>query len=85
MSFERDREISGDVLFYYERFKFALSQRLYPPERERETEFRNRRRKREEYVADCGYALKRLAMRAFPSISFDSRNIRLIILVVGIH
>lgn len=36
-------------------------------------------------IADCGYALKRLAMRAFPSISFDSRNIRLIILVVGIH
>lgn len=35
MSFERDREISSDVLFYYERFKFALSQRLYPPERER--------------------------------------------------
>jgi hypothetical protein len=45
MSFERDREITSDVLFYYERFKFALSQRLYPPERE--TEFRNRRRKRE--------------------------------------
>lgn len=57
----------------------------YIHQRERETEFRNRRRKREEYVADCGYALKRLAMRAFPSISFDSRNIRLIILVVGIH
>lgn len=83
MSFERDREITSDVLFYYERFKFALSQRLYPPERE--TEFRNRRRKREAYVADCGYALKRLAIRAFPSISFDSRDIRLIILVVGIH
>jgi hypothetical protein len=83
MSFERDREITSDVLFYYERFKFALSQRLYPPERE--TEFRNRRRKREAYVADCGYVLKRLAMRAFPSISFDSRDIRLIILVVGIH
>lgn len=83
MSFERDREITSDVLFYYERFKFALSQRLYPPERE--TEFRNRRRKREAYVADWGYALKRLAMRAFPSISFDSRDIRLIILVVGIH
>jgi hypothetical protein len=32
-------------------------------------EFRNSRRKREESVADYGYALKRLAIRAFPSIT----------------
>ncbi|CAG2213565.1 unnamed protein product [Mytilus edulis] len=45
---------------------------------ERETafrcEFRNRRRKREESVADYGYALKRLATRAFPSIPLGVRE-----------
>ena len=69
-------KITSDVLFHYESLKFALSQRFCPPERETtfRCEFCNRRRKREESVSDFGYALKRLATRAFPSIPFDARE-----------
>lgn len=69
-------EITRDELFDYAKLKFALTQRFCPPERETafRCEFRNRRRKREESVADYGYALKRLATRAFPSIPLGVRE-----------
>ncbi|CAC5381217.1 unnamed protein product [Mytilus coruscus] len=69
-------EITRDELFDYAKLKFALTQRFCPPERETafRCEFRNRRRKREESVAEYGYALKRLATRAFPSIPLGVRE-----------
>ncbi|VDI38301.1 Hypothetical predicted protein [Mytilus galloprovincialis] len=69
-------ELSREELFNFERLKRSLTQRFCPPERETayRCEFRNRRRKGEESVADYGYALKRLATHAFPSIPVDIRE-----------
>ena len=69
-------EISREELFNYEKLKFSLTQRFCPPERETayRCEFRNRRRKKEESVTEYGYALKRLAAHAFPSIPLKIRE-----------
>ena len=69
-------EITREELFDYERLKCSLTQRFCPPERETafRCEFRNRRRKRDETVAEYGYALKRIATRAFPDMPLTVRE-----------
>ena len=61
-------ELPREILCHYETLKSVLMQRFCPPERVTayRCEFRNRRRNREESVVEYGYALKRLASRAFP-------------------
>ena len=56
--------------------KHALTQRFCQTEREtaHRCDFRNRRRRPGESAADYGYALKRLASRAFPSFMPEMRE-----------
>lgn len=63
-------EIPREIICQYETIKSVLIQRFCLQERitAHRCEFRNGRRNREESVAEYGYALKRLASRAFPSI-----------------
>lgn len=69
-------ELPREILCRYETLKSVLMQRFCPPERVTayRCEFRNRRRNREESVVEYGYALKRLASRAFPSIPIEMRE-----------
>lgn len=69
-------ELSLGDLSDYGRLKASLTQRFCPPEREaaHRCEFRNRRRKRGETVAEYGYSLKRLAAHAFPKIPYEIRE-----------
>lgn len=69
-------ELPREILCQYETLKSVLMQRFCPPERVTayRCEFRNRRRNREESVVEYGYALKRLASRAFPSIPIEMRE-----------
>lgn len=63
-------EIPREIICQYETIKSVLMQRFCLPEQitAHRCEFRNGHRNREESVAEYGYALKRLACRAFPSI-----------------
>ncbi|KAL3868416.1 hypothetical protein ACJMK2_041224 [Sinanodonta woodiana] len=67
-----DRTKIGDYAY----LKGALEQRFSPIERETayRCEFRNRRRQKSESAADYGYALRRLACRAFPTIPVSARE-----------
>ena len=60
----------------YESLVAALTQRFKPEGQEEayKAEFRHRGRKREESFMEYGYALKRLAIRAFPRIKHDARE-----------
>lgn len=69
-------ELTNRELYNYFELKNALTQRFCPAERETayRCDFRNRRRKFGESVADYGYTLRRLASRAFPSFPLDMRE-----------
>ena len=56
--------------------KAVLVRRFCPPEREmaHRCEFRNRKRKSKESVAEFGYALRRLSSLAYPSLQFHVRE-----------
>ncbi len=60
----------------YMELQCCLKQRFCPDGREAafKAEFRQRRRKHNETVTEFGYALRRLAMRAFSKISSDARE-----------
>ena len=69
-------ELTNRELNNYFELKSALTQRFCPSERETayRCDFRNRRRKSGESVADYGYSLRRLASRAFPAFPLDMRE-----------
>lgn len=69
-------ELTSRELNDYFELKSALTQRFCPAEREAayRCDFRNRRRKFGESVADYGYTLRRLASRAFSSFPLDMRE-----------
>lgn len=69
-------ELSPKQLSNYDSLKLSLAQRFCPSERKtaHRCEFRARRRLRGETVSDYGYALNRLANRAFPNIPMFSRE-----------
>lgn len=69
-------ELTNRELNNYVELKSALTQRFCPVEREAayRCDFRNRRRKFGESVADYGYTLRRLASRAFPSFPLEMRE-----------
>lgn len=69
-------ELTNRELNNYFELKSALTQRFCPAERETayRCDFRNRRRKSGESVADYGYSLRRLASRAFPAFPLDMRE-----------
>lgn len=61
---------------YQNSLKLSIAQRFCPSEKEtaHRCEFRAHRRLRGEIVSDYGYALNRLANRAFPNIPMSSRE-----------
>lgn len=61
----------------YNEIKFALEQRFHPPGQQSafRSDFRNRRRDKNESVTDYGYALRRLGCLAFPGIPYDVKEI----------
>ncbi|XP_062588198.1 uncharacterized protein LOC134249845 [Saccostrea cucullata] len=69
-------ELTNRELNNYFELKSALTQRICPAEREAayRCDFRNRRRKFGESVADYGYTLRRIASRAFSSFPLDMRE-----------
>lgn len=69
-------ELSPKQLSNYDSLKLSLAERFCSSEREtaHRCEFRARRRLRGETVSDYGYALNRLANRAFPNIPMSSRE-----------
>ena len=69
-------ELTQRELCSFNILKHALTQRFCPTEREtaHRCDFRNRRRRPGESAADYGYALKRLASRAFPSFMPEMRE-----------
>jgi hypothetical protein len=69
-------ELSPEQLSDYAMLIFSLSQGFCPSEREAayRCEFRVRKRVRGESVSDYGYALNRIANRAFPNIPMSSRD-----------
>ena len=64
----------------YATLKQALIQRFSPKERELtyRCEFRNRRRMKDEQCSDYGFALRRLAQRAYPNIPYLALEVQLI-------
>ena len=58
----------------YEILKATLSHRFNPQERESayRCEFRNRRRMKNESPSDFGFALRRLSLKAFPTLSYSA-------------
>ena len=60
----------------YESLVVALTQRFKPDGQQEayKAEFRHRTRKRDESFMEYGYALKRLAIRAFPKITHEARE-----------
>lgn len=64
----------------YDEIKFALEQRFHPPGQESafRSDFRNRRRDKNESITDYGYALRRLGCLAFPGIPYDAKEIYII-------
>jgi hypothetical protein len=69
-------DLASEQLCDYDRLKSVLTQRFAPAERitAYRCEFRVRKRERGESVTDYGYALRRLAMRAFPKITWEARE-----------
>ncbi len=69
-------DLSADQLDNYDTLKDFLSRRYNPAERESayRCEFRCRRRGKTENAPDFGYALRRLAGRAYPNTSMDARE-----------
>ena len=69
-------ELTEKELSSYSDLRQALTQRFCPAEREiaHRCDFRNRKRKPNETAADYGYALKRLASRAFPNFMPQMRE-----------
>jgi hypothetical protein len=69
-------DLAAEQLCDYDRLKSVLTQRFAPAERitAYRCEFRVRKRERGESVTDYGYALRRLAMRAFPRIAWEARE-----------
>lgn len=61
----------------YNEIKFALEQRFHHPGQESalRSDFRNRRRDKNEFVTDYGYALRRLGCLVFPGIPYDVKEI----------
>ena len=66
--------LSPDQYNDYEILKTTLSHRFNPQERESayRCEFRNRRRKKDESPSDFGFALRRLSIKAFPSLPYSA-------------
>ena len=64
----------------YATLKQALIQRFSPKERELtyRCEFRNRRRMKDEQCSDYGFALRRLAQRAYPNVPYLALEVQLI-------
>ena len=64
----------------YATLKQALIQRFRPKERELtyRCEFRNRRRMKDEQCSDYGFALRRLAQRAYPNVPYSALQVQLI-------
>lgn len=73
-------ELNPTELSNYFYLKQSLTKRFCPPEREiaYRCEFRNRKRKEKESVADYGYALRRLSSLAFPDLPVYARESMLI-------
>ena len=71
---------SAQKLNSYQELKNILSQSFNPKEREvaYRCEFRRRYRQKGEYDSDFGFALRRLACLAFPSISHKGRTLYVI-------
>ena len=69
-------ELGSAELYNYQMLKAVLVRRFCPPEREmaHRCEFRNRKRKSKESVAEFGYALRRLSSLAYPSLQFHVRE-----------
>ena len=66
--------LSSDQYNNYETLKTTLSHRFNPQERESayRCEFRNRRRKKDESPSDFGFALRRLSLKAFPTLPYSA-------------
>ena len=69
-------ELGTAELCNYQLLKAVLVRRFCPPEREmaHRCEFKNRKRKSNELVAEFGYALRRLSSLAYPSLQFHARE-----------
>ena len=69
-------DLTRDKLINYEALVAVLTQRFNPAEREMayRCEFRNRKRQLRETAADYGYALKRLATRAYSTVLISLRE-----------
>jgi hypothetical protein len=59
----------------YQYLLTVLSRRFNPAERETayRSEFRNRRQQKSETASDFGYALRKLCVKAFPSVQAEAR------------
>ena len=73
-------DLNAKQITQYSDIKSALEQRFHPPGQESafRSEFRNRRRDKNESVTDYGYALCRLGCLAFPDTPYDAKEIYII-------
>lgn len=73
-------DLTYNELNNYDILKSVLSNRFSPAERvfSYRSEFRNRRRQKQESVSDYGYALRRLSCLAYPEVPHSFREINVI-------
>lgn len=64
----------------YARLKSVLGRRFNPVEREVafRCEFKNRKREKQESAAEFGYALRRLALKAYPHVTYSALEAQII-------